>query len=102
MAIPTQAEVEDKLRGEDLNAWLDLWRAEQGPAKPGALKLIAAVIPFPIDQSLRVLDVGCGPDDAGRAIHSRFTHARIDSAGRNEFFFSLCGACNRPDGVGRS
>jgi len=46
MAIPTQAEIEDKLRGEDLNTWLDLWRAEQGPAKPGALKLIAAVIPF--------------------------------------------------------
>ena len=77
MAIPTQAEIEDKLRGEDLDAWLDLWHAEQGPAKPGALKLIAAVIPFPIDQSLRVLDVGCGPGDAGRVIHSRF-FARAD------------------------
>ena len=73
MAIPTQAEIEDKLRGEDLNTWLDMWRAEQGPAKPGALKLIAAVIPFPIDQSLRVLDVGCGPGDAGRA----HAHQRI-------------------------
>ena len=40
MKFPTQAEIEDKLRGEDLNTWLDLWRAEQGPAKPAALKLI--------------------------------------------------------------
>ena len=100
MAIPTQAEIEDKLRGEDLDTWLDLWRVEQGPAKPAALKLIAAAIPFPIDQSLRVLDVGCGPGDAGRAIHSRFPHARIDSVDRNEFFVSLCGAVNRRDGIG--
>ena len=70
MAIPTQAEIEDKLRGEDLNTWLDLWRAEQGPAKPAALKLITAAIPFPADQNLWVLDVGCGTGDAGRAIHS--------------------------------
>jgi SAM-dependent methyltransferase len=100
MAIPTQAEIEDKLRGEDLNAWLDLWRAEQGPAKPGALKLIAAAIPFPMDQSLRVLDVGCGPGDAGRAIHSRFPQAQIDSVDQNEFFVALCGAVNRRDGIG--
>jgi SAM-dependent methyltransferase len=100
MEIPTQAEIEDKLRGEDLDTWLDLWRAEQGPAKPAALKLIAAAIPFPIDQSLRVLDVGCGPGDAGRAIHSRFSHARIDFVDRNEFFVSLCGAVNRRDGIG--
>ena len=100
MEIPTQAEIEDKLRGEDLNTWLDLWRAEQGPAKPAALKLITAVIPFPIDQSLRVLDVGCGPGDAGRSIHSRFPGAQIDFVDRNEFFVSLCGAVNRRDGIG--
>ena len=88
------------LRGEDLDTWLDLWRAEQGPAKPAALKLITAAIPFPIDQSLRVLDVGCGPGDAGRVIHSRFPHARIDFVDRNEFFVSLCGAVNRRDGIG--
>ena len=99
MAIPTQAEIEDKLRGEDLNTWLDLWRTEQGTAKPGALKLIAAVIPFPIDQSLQVLDLGCGSGDAGRAVHSRFPRARIDSVDRNEFFVSLCGAVNRRDGI---
>ncbi len=100
MKIPTQAEIEDKLRGEDLNTWPDLWSAEQGPAKPAALKLITAAIPFPIDQSLRVLDVGCGPGDAGRALHSRFPHARIDFVDRNEFFVSLCGAVNRRDGIG--
>ncbi len=100
MPIPTQSEIEEKLRGEDLDTWLDLWHAEQGPAKPGALKLIAAAVPFPIEQSLRVLDVGCGPGDAGRAIHSRFPHARIDSVDRNEFFVSLCGAVNRRDGIG--
>jgi SAM-dependent methyltransferase len=100
MAKPTQAEIEDKLRVEDLNTWLDLWHTEQGPAKPGALKLIATAIPFPIDRGLRVLDVGCGAGDAGRAIHSRFPHARIDSIDRNEFFVSLCGAVNRRDGIG--
>jgi hypothetical protein len=100
MRIPTQAEIEDKLRGENLNEWLDLWRAEQGPAKPAALKLIAAAIPFPIDQNLQVLDIGCGTGDAGRAIHSRFPHALIDSVDRNEFFVSLCAAVNRRDGIG--
>jgi len=100
MKSPSQAEIGDKLRGEDLNTWLDLWHAEQGPAKPAALKLIAAAIPFPIDQSLRVLDVGCGTGDAGRVIHSRFPRARTDFVDRNEFFVALCGAVNRRDGVG--
>jgi SAM-dependent methyltransferase len=100
MTIPTQAEIDDKLRGEDLDTWLDLWHVEQGPAKPAALELIAAAIPFPTDRSLRVLDVGCGAGDAGRAIHSRFPHSRIDSVDRNEFFASLCAAVNRRDGIG--
>jgi SAM-dependent methyltransferase len=100
MKIPTQSEIEDKLRCEDLNTWLDSWHAEQGPAKPEALKLIAAAIPFPTDQSLRVLDVGCGPGDAGRSIHSRFPHARIDFVDRNEFFAALCDAVNRRNDIG--
>ena len=29
MEIPTQAEIEDKLRGKDLNKWIELWRVEQ-------------------------------------------------------------------------
>jgi len=100
MQIPTRAEIEDKLRGEELDPWLDLWRAEQGPAKPGALKLIAAAIPFGIDQSLRVLDLGCGTGDAGRVIHDRFLNARIDFVDRNEFFVGLCEAVNRRDSIG--
>src|SRR5215469_10681882 len=100
MGIPTQAEIEEKLRGEDLDTWLDLWRTEQGPAKPDALKLIAAAIPFPVERSLRVLDAGCGTGDAGRAVHSRFPNARIDFVDRNEFFAALCDAVNRRDGIG--
>ena len=99
MQIPTQPEIEEKLRGEDLNTWLDLWRTEQGPAKPAALKLIAAAIPFAIDQGLRVLDLGCGTGDAGRAVHARFPHARIDFLDQNEFFVALCGMVNRRDGI---
>ena len=76
-----------------------MWHAEQGPATPDALKLIAAAIPFPVDRSLRVLDVGCGPGNAGRVIYSRFRAARIDFMDRNEFFVSLCDAVNRRDGI---
>jgi len=60
---------------------------------------MAAAIPFPVDQSLRVLDAGCGPGDAGRAIHSRFPHARIDFVDQNEFFVSLCDGVNRRDSI---
>jgi SAM-dependent methyltransferase len=76
-----------------------VWRAEQGPAKPVVLKLITAAIPFPDGQSLRVLDVGCGNGDAGRAIHSRFRETWIDFLDRNEFFTSLCNLVNHRDGV---
>jgi SAM-dependent methyltransferase len=99
MPILTQAEIEDKLRGEDLDAWLDLWRAEQGPAKPGSLKLMAAAIPFPAGQDLHVLDACCGPGDAGRTIHSGSPNSRIDFVDRALFFSSLCAAVNRRDGI---
>ena len=99
MELPTRAAIDDKLRGEDLNAWLDLWRAEQGPAKPGALKLIAATIPFSLDRRLHVLDLGCGPGDAGRTIQSRYPRASTDFVDGNEFFVSLCDAINRRDGI---
>ena len=100
MAFPTPSEIDDKLRGEDLDSWLHLWHTEQGPAKPVALQLIAAAAPFPVDQALRVLDLGCGPGDAGRAIQSRFSRAQIDFIDRNEFFISLCGAVNRRARIG--
>jgi len=99
MKIPALIEIENRLRDEDPDQWLDLWRAEQGPAKPGALRLIAAAIPFANEQPVKVLDVGCGPGEAGRMICSRFPHAVVDFVDRNEFFAALCGAVNRRDGI---
>lgn len=97
--IPTQAEVEERLRGEDLDEWLELWRTEQGPAKLNSLQLMASAIPFPRDKDLQVLDLGCGPGDAGRVIYSSFPNARIDFVDRDLFFVSLCAAVNQRDGV---
>ncbi len=99
MAVLTQTEIAEKLQGQDLNALLKLWHAEQGPAKPGSLKLMAAAIPFPNDKNLRVLDLCCGPGDAGRAVYSRFPNARIDFVDRDPLFASLCSAINRRDGI---
>jgi SAM-dependent methyltransferase len=99
MAILTPAEIARKLRGEDLDNWLELWRAEQGPAKRGSLELMAAAIPFATDDKLRVLDICCGPGDAGRTIFSRFPHAGVDFVDRDLFFTALCVAVNQRDGV---
>jgi trans-aconitate methyltransferase len=99
MAILTQAEIAEKLRGEDLDKWLELWRTEQGPAKRSSLELIAAAIPFPAETNLRVLDICCGPGDAGRVIFSRFPNARIDFVDCDLFFTSLCSAVNQRDRV---
>jgi trans-aconitate methyltransferase len=99
MAILTQAEIARKLRGEDLDKWLELWRTEQGPAKRGSLELVAAAIPFSADCKLRVLDICCGPGDAGRAIFSRFPNACVDFVDRDLFFTALCFAVNQRDGV---
>jgi len=95
----TQAQIAEKLRGEDLDELLELWRTEQGPAKPGSLELMAAAIPFPADQNLHVLDLCCGTGDAGRVISSRFPNARIDFVDRDLFFTSLCSAVNQRDGI---
>jgi len=99
MAIPTQAEIAEKLRGQDLDKWLELWRTEQGPAKRSSLELMAAAIPFPAENDLRVLDMCCGPGDAGRAVFSRFPNASIDFVDRDPFFASLCSAVNQRDRV---
>ena len=99
MAILTRAGIAEKLRGEDLDKWLKLWRAEQGPAKRGSLELIAAAIPFPAGNSLHVLDMCCGSGDAGRVIFSRFPNASIDFVDRDLFFTSLCSAVNQRDSV---
>jgi SAM-dependent methyltransferase len=95
----TQTQIAEKLRGDNLDELLELWRTEQGPAKPGSLELMAAAIPFPPDKNLHVLDLCCGPGDAGRVISSRFPNARIDFVDRDLFFTSLCSAVNQRDGI---
>jgi SAM-dependent methyltransferase len=99
MAILTQAEIARKLRGEDLDKWLNLWWTEQGLAKRNSLELMAAAIPFAAGTKLCVLDMCCGPGDAGRVIFSRFPNASIDFVDRDLFFTSLCSAVNQRDGV---
>ncbi len=99
MAGLTQGEIARKLQGEDLDKWLELWRTEQGPAKRSSLELMAAAIPFPTNSNLRVLDICCGPGDAGRAVISRFPNASVDFVDRDLFFTALCSAVNQRDGV---
>lgn len=95
----TQAQIQEKLGSENLDQWLELWRVEQGPAKPGSLELMAAAIPFAAGRNLHVFDLGCGSGDAGRVILSRFANARIDFVDRDPFFVSLCSAVNQRDGI---
>jgi len=95
----TRAEIAEKLRGEDLDEWVELWRVEQGPAKPASLELMAAAIPLPGGENLRVLDLCCGPGDAGRAIASRYPNASVDFVDRDVFFVSLCAAVNQRAGI---
>lgn len=99
MPMVTQNQIAEKLRGEDLDEWLELWRTEQGPAKPASLELMAAAIPFPAGKNLHVLDLCCGSGDAGRVIASRFPNACIDFVDRDLFFISLCSAVNQRDGI---
>jgi SAM-dependent methyltransferase len=99
MTIPSLAEIEEKLSHEDLDDWLKLWAVEQGPAKPAALALMAAVVPGAPNAALRVLDLCCGPGDAGRAIQARFPGATIDGVDRDIFLASLCKAVNQRRGI---
>jgi SAM-dependent methyltransferase len=94
MTIPSLADIAERLSHEDLDDWLALWAIEQGPAKPAALALMAAVVPGAPDAALRVLDLCCGPGDAGRAIQARFPAAEIDGVDRDRFLASLCKAVN--------
>jgi SAM-dependent methyltransferase len=100
MTVLTTAEIEQRLATEDLDAWLDLWAVEQGPAKRPSLNLMAAVVPAPAGGlTLRVLDLCCGPGDVGRAIHARFPQAEVDCVDRDIFLTQLCAAANRRAGV---
>ena len=99
MAIPIRPRSLKNSVGEVLDKWLELWRTEQGPAKRSSLELMAAAIPSPAENSLRVLDMCCGTGDAGRAIFRRFPNASIDFVDRDLFFTSLCSAVNQRDRV---
>src|SRR5262249_6213120 len=94
----SQAEIETRI-GAYLDELLKLWWAEQGAAKTRDLELIATVLPFPRDQSLRVLDLCCGPGDVGRAIRRQFPNAQIDCVDRDPFLTSICTGVNRRDKI---
>ena len=85
----TRTEIADRLRNENLDEWLELWRATQGTANRTALELTAAILPFPIAEKLTVLDLCCGPGDVGRVIRSRFPEPRVDCVDRYSFLLSL-------------
>ncbi len=98
--VLTQPQIDEKLRNENLDEWLELWLASQGGEKRNrGLELMAAALPFGRDAELPVLDMCCGPGDVGRFIHNRFPKARVDCVDRDPFMLSLCGALNRRAGI---
>jgi SAM-dependent methyltransferase len=99
MSTPDQPEIDQRLSHDNLEEWLRLWDVEQGPAKRPSLALMAAVVPEVRGRPLRVLDLCCGPGDAGRAIHARFPGAEVDGVDRDLFLSSLCRAVNARQGV---
>jgi hypothetical protein len=95
----TQGQIEKKLTNEDPDELLHLWRTEQGAEKRRDLNLISAIIPFPQDAALRVLDLSSGPYDVGRAIRARYPNSHIDCVDRDIFLISMCICINRREGV---
>ena len=92
----SRSEIEEKLRHENLDEWQKLWWASQGDDLAFAdWTLMAAAVPFPETQALSVLDLCCGPGDAGRFMHRRFHQATVDRLDRDSFFLALSGALNR-------
>lgn len=81
----TQSQIENKLTNEDLDELLHLWWTEQGAEKRRDLDLMATVMPFPQDATLRVLDLCSGPGDVGRAIRARYPNSQIDCVDRDVF-----------------
>ncbi len=82
-----------------LDELLQLWWAEQGECKPRDLELMASVLPFPHAERLHVLDLCCGPGDAGRAIWREYPNAQVDGVDRESFLASICMGVNRRDGI---
>ena len=73
----SQSEIDARI-GSHIDELLELWWAEQGASKPTDLELIASAIPFPRSDSIRALDLCCGPGDVGRAIRQVYPNAHID------------------------
>jgi SAM-dependent methyltransferase len=94
----SRAEIEARIASH-LDELLKLWWIEQGVSKPRDLALIASSLPFPKDQAVRVLDLCCGPGDAGRAIRQEFPKAEIDFVDRDVFLTALCDGINRRDHI---
>jgi len=92
------AEIDARIHGHT-DELLELWWAEQGASKINDLQLIASAIPFPRSQPIRVLDLCCGPGDAGRAIRQVYPNAHIDCIDRDPFLTSICRAVNQRDGI---
>jgi len=95
----SQAEIESRIRPH-LDELLKLWWAGQGTEKIRDLAVIAASLPFPTDESLRVLDLCSGPGDVGRAVRSRFPGAQIDFVDRDPFLCAICTGVNLREGIG--
>jgi SAM-dependent methyltransferase len=93
-----QAEIDARIH-DHIDELLELWWAEQGASKPNDLQLIASVLPFPRSQTIRALDLCCGPGDAGRAIRQVYPNAHIDGIDRDPFLTSICRAVNRRDRI---
>jgi SAM-dependent methyltransferase len=93
-----QADIEARISGH-IDELLELWWIEQGASKPKDLELVASAIPFPRDQSIRVLDLCCGPGDVGRAIRRIYRQAHIDCIDRDPFLVSICRAANQREHI---
>jgi tRNA (cmo5U34)-methyltransferase len=94
----SQAEIDARI-SEYVDELLELWWAEQGASKPKDLELMALAIPFSCDESIRALDLCCGPGDAGRAIRRVYPKAQIDFIDQDPFLASICRAVNQRDGM---
>jgi Methylase involved in ubiquinone/menaquinone biosynthesis len=94
----SQVEIDTRIHSH-IDELLQLYWAEQGASKPRDLQLIASAIPFPRDQSIRVLDLCCGPGDVGRAVRQIYPTAHVDFIDRDPFLTSICAAVNRRDGI---
>lgn len=95
-----RGELTRRLRGEDVEEWLSLWRAGQGgDARDHRLELMAAAVPWERTRALRVLDVFSGPGDVGRSISRRFERARVDRVDRDPFLLALGTELDRRRGL---